>query len=142
MSLASVEQFTGGLLGHIIADSVLSSQFYSGGIIINSDISKIGMCIPSAMNEKNVAVTGEVAETMAESVKEKFSTDFGLSVTGIAHNRGPLNQADIVYVGVADAHGTKSWPQQFMINRADSCERAAVGALFRLRERLIETKIM
>ena len=142
MSLATMEQFTGGLLGHIIADSILSSQFYRGGIIINSDLSKIGFGIPSSVNEINGAVTGEIAEAMAKSVKEQFSADFGLSVTGIAHDRGRLHQSDIVYVGVADAHGTKSWPQQFMINRADSCERAAVAALFRLRERLIENKIM
>ena len=98
--------------------------------------------MPSAANKINGTVTGEIAEAMAKSVKEQFSADFGLSVTGIAHNRGPLYQSDIVYIGIADAHGTKSWQQQFMINRADSCERAAVAALFRLRERLIENKIM
>ena len=38
--------------------------------------------------------------------------------------------------------GTRSWQQQFMLNRADSKERAAVAALFRLRERLIETNMM
>jgi nicotinamide-nucleotide amidase len=131
MSLATAEQFTGGLLGHIITGSPLSSQFYRGGIILNS-----------ALSQKDTVTSGEVAEAMAKSVKEQFSADFGLSITGIANNRGPVNQTDVIYIGIADAAGTGSWSQHFMINRADSYERAAVGALFRLRERLIETKLL
>jgi len=131
MSLATAEQFTGGLLGHIITGSPLSSQFYRGGIIVNS-----------ALSQKVTDVSGEVAEAMAKSVKEQFSVDVGLSITGIGNNRGPVNQTDVCYIGIADALGTGSWPQHFMINRADSCERAAVGALFRLRERLIENKLI
>jgi competence/damage-inducible protein CinA C-terminal domain len=142
MTLATAEHFTGGLLGHIITGSPLSSEFYRGGIIVNSDTSQIGLDIAPALIETKDAVSAEIAEAMAKSVKEQLSADFGLSVTGIANNRGPSNQSDIVYVGIADAFGTRSWPQYFMINRADSCERAAVGALFRLRERLIENKII
>lgn len=142
MTLATAEHFTGGLLGHIITGSPLSSEFYRGGIIVNSDTSQIGLDKAPALIETKDAVSAEVAEAMAKSVKEQLSADFGLSVTGIVNNRGPSNQSDIVYVGIADAFGTRSWPQYFMINRADSCERAAVGALFRLRERLIENKII
>ena len=75
MSLATAEQFTGGLLGHIITGSPLSSQFYRGGIIVNSALSKAAV------------VSGEVAEAMAKSVKEQFSVDVGLSITGIGNNR-------------------------------------------------------
>jgi nicotinamide-nucleotide amidase len=137
LSLATIEQFTGGLLGHIISNNVLSPQFYRGGIIVNSDLSAIPLGIPVTDT-----VTGPLAEAMAKSVKEQFNADFGLSITGIENNRGPGNQSDVVYIGIADAAGTQSWPQHFMINRADSCERAAVGALFRLRERLIENKLI
>jgi nicotinamide-nucleotide amidase len=142
MSLATAEQFTGGLLGHIITGSPLSSQFYRGGIILNSDLSQTGLDIPSALIKTKDTVSAGFAEAMAKSVKKQFSADFGLSITGVANNRGPSNQSDIVYIGVADAAGTGSWPQHFMVNRADSCERAAVGALFRLRERLIERKLL
>jgi nicotinamide-nucleotide amidase len=137
MSLATMEQFTGGLLGHIISSNSLSPDFYRGGIILNSDLSATRLGIPLTD-----AVTGSVAEAMARSIKDQFSADIGLSITGIENSRSPANQSDIVYVGVADAFGTKSWSQHFMINRTDSCERAAVGALFRLRERLIENKLI
>ena len=142
MSLATMEDFTGGLLGHIITDTALNSQFYRGGIVANSNLTEIGLGIPPILIEENSGVSGQMAEAMALSIKEKFSTDFGLSITGVYQNRGPVNQSDIVFIGIADASGTKSWQQQFMLNRADSRERAAVAALFRLRERLIEKNII
>ena len=142
MSLATMEGYSGGCLGHMIADSPLSAQFYRGGNIVNSDLPLIGLGIPAEMIQKDGAVTGEIAVAMAASIKEKFSTDFGLSVTGIFHERGPTNQTDIAYIGIADANGTKSWQQQFMLNRADSRERAAIAGLFRLRERLIEQNLI
>ena len=137
LSLATIEQFTGGLLGHIISNNVLSPQFYRGGIILNSELTATRLGIPVTDT-----ITGSLAKAMAKSVKEQFSSDFGISITGIENNRGPGNQSDIVYIGIADAAGTKNWPQHFMIDRADYCERAAVGALFRLRERLIENKLI
>ena len=142
MSLATMEDFTGGLLGHIITDSDISSQFYRGGIVANSNLTELGLGIPVVLIERNRGTSGEAAEAMALCIKEKFSTDFGFSITGVFQNRELANQSDIVYIGIADAGGTKSWQQQFMMNRADSRERAAIAALFRLRERLIETNIL
>ena len=142
MSLATMEGYTGGLLGHIITDPALSSQFYRGGIIANASMTEIGLGIPAAIIEENRGVSGEAAEAMALSIKEKFSADFGLSITGVYQNRESANRSDIVYIGIADVCGTKSWQQQFMMNRADSKERAAVTALFCLRKRLIERNLL
>jgi len=109
-------------------------------MIANSDLTQIGLGISANIIQKG-AVSGEVAEAMAISIKQKLSTDFGLSITGVYQNHEPANQSDVVYIGVADAYSTKSWQQQFMMNRADSRERAAVAALFCLRKRIIETNI-
>jgi len=137
LTLATIEQFTGGLLGHIISNSTLSLRFYRGGIIVKSDLADIGLGFPVTD-----PVSGPVAEAMAQAIKDRFSADIGLSITGVDCQRALSNQSNVVYVGVADAFGTKSWTQQFMINRSDSVERAAVSALFHLRERLIENKLM
>jgi nicotinamide-nucleotide amidase len=140
LSLATIEQFTGGLLGHIISAHELSPRFYRGGIILNPGLPPKNTGVSESLFAPKDVASAAVAEAMAKSVKEKFNADFGLSITGIENSRGPAQQSDNVYIGIADAAGTISWPQHFMINRADSCERAAVGALFRLRERLIENK--
>ena len=137
LTLATIEQFTGGLLGHIISNSTLSLRFYRGGIIVKSDLADIGLGFPVTD-----PVSGPVAEAMAQAIKDRFSADIGLSITGVDCQRVPSNQSDVVYIGVADSFGTKSLTQQFMINRSDSVERAAVSALFHLRERLVENKLM
>ena len=142
MSLATVEVFTGGLLGHLITDSNLSSQYYRGGLIVNSELIQIGLEIPANVIQGKGMASKEAAEAMAVSIKEQFSVDFGLSITAETKDIKSTNQSDIIYIGIADADGTQSWQQQFMPDRADSRERAAVAALFRLRERLIATKIM
>ena len=72
MSLATMEDFTGGLLGHIITESTLSSQFYRGGIIANSDLTQIGLGIPAVLIEDNGGVSVQVAEAMAVSIKRNF----------------------------------------------------------------------
>ena len=142
MSLATMEDYTGGLLGNMITDSALSSQFYRGGLITGSDMVKIDWGIPAAIIEKKGTASCEVAEAMAAVVKDKFSSDFGLSVTGLSYKNSSGGQFEMVCIGVADAGGTKSWEQQFMWNRNDSFERAAVAALFRLRERLIDMNLL
>jgi len=142
MTLATIEDFTGGLLGHIITNSAISAQFYRGGLITNSDLTKIALEIPADLFQGKDLAGRDIVEAMAVSVKNKFSTDFGLSIGGIYHKNESTAQSDIVYIGIADAHGVKSWQQQFMSNRADSQERAAVAALFRMREKLIELKLI
>jgi nicotinamide-nucleotide amidase len=142
MSLATMEDYTGGLLGNMITDDGLSFRFYRGGLITGSDLVKIGWGVPADVIEKVGSMSCGVAEAMAAAVKEKFSADFGLSITGISHKNSPAGQFDMVCIGVADPGGVKSWEQQFMWNRNDSFERAAVAALFRLRERLMELKLL
>ena len=120
----------------------MSAQFYRGGLIVNSDLTQIGFGPPANIIAEKEGVSREAAEALAASVKEHFFSDFGLSITGISRNNNSTNQSDIAYIGITDVFGTKNWQQQFMPNRADSRERAAVAALFRLRERLIELKIL
>jgi len=76
---------------------------------------------------------------MAVAVRTKFATDIGVSVTGITGTES--KQPGLVFISIADSHGTKTWQQQYQVGRADTRERASIAALFRLRERLIELKL-
>ncbi|MDD5289550.1 MAG: CinA family nicotinamide mononucleotide deamidase-related protein [Dehalococcoidales bacterium] len=140
MSLATMEDFTGGLMGNIITHSPAGSHYYRGGLIIDSALMKTVSGLPDSLLHGTNMVSGEMAEAMAISAREKFSSDFGLSVTSISRKNEQSGQSDILYIGVADAGGVRSWQQQYMSNRVDSRERAAVAALFRMRERLLELK--
>ena len=120
-----------------------SSQYYRGGFILNSTLTDAPLDVSSQAIKECGEVSDTIAEAMAQNVREKFSTDFGLSITGICRvTKQPKQKADILYIGIADANGTRSWQQQFVANRTNSRERAAVAALFRMRERLLELKII
>jgi len=139
LTLATIEDVTGGLLASTITGSAESANYYHAGVIATNDHAKMSWGVPENLIKEQGAVSAPVAEAMATAIREKLSADIGVSVTGIT---GPgSKQPGIVFVGVADRYGKKSWQQQYQPGRADTRERAAVSALFRLRERLIEMKL-
>jgi nicotinamide-nucleotide amidase len=135
-SLATIEDYSGGLLGSSLSNSKFGTGFYRGGMIVKANL------VQGSIKIRPAAVNGEIAEAMAKAIREKLSADIGLSITALQENRGTGGNYDIVYVGVADSTGTKSWQQQFMVNRADSRERAVISGLYHLRERLIESGLL
>jgi nicotinamide-nucleotide amidase len=139
LTLATIEDATGGLLSDAITSASESINYYHGGFITTRDQTKISYGVPEDTIHKYGIISAEVAEAMAVAVRKSLATDIGVSVTGIT---GPESkQPGLVFIGIADSHGTKTWQQQYQIGRADTKERAAISALFRLRERLIELKL-
>jgi nicotinamide-nucleotide amidase len=139
LTLATMEDVTGGLLGVTITGSPDSQRFYHAGIIAPNDRVKISWGVSADLITAHGAVSAPVAEAMALAVRKTMGADIGVGVTGIS---GPESkQPGAVFIGVADAQGVKTWQQQYQAGRADTKERAAVSALFRLRERLIELKL-
>jgi len=139
LTLATIEDVSGGLLASTITGSAESAGYYHAGVIATNDHAKSSWGVPSNLIKENGGISAPVAEAMATGVREKLAADIGVSVTGIT---GPASkQPGVVFVGVADRHGVKTWQQQYQPDRADTRERAAISALFRLRERLIELKL-
>jgi nicotinamide-nucleotide amidase len=142
LTLATIEDSTGGLLANMVSSVPGSSRYYRGGLIACSDEMKATWGIPPRLIKEHGAISAEVAEAMAEIARDKFSTDFALSTTGIIAADNPEGKPPgLTYVGIADARGTKSWQQNFARFRDEAGHRGAIAALFRLRERLIELNI-
>ncbi len=139
LTLATIEDVTGGLLADAITSTSESRNYYHGGLIATNDHAKISWGVPVEIIGKHGAVSTEVAEVMAVAIKNRLATDIGVSVTGITGTES--KQPGLVFIGIADSHGAKTWQQQYQVGRADIRERAAIAALFRLRERLIELKL-
>lgn len=139
LTLATIEDMTGGLLSDAITSTPESQIYYHGGLIATNNHAKISWGVPEETIGKHGAVSAEVAEAMAIAVRNNLATDIGVSVTGIAG--ADSKQPGLVFIGIADRNGTKTWQQQYMVGRADTRERAAIAAFFRLRERLIELKL-
>ena len=138
LTLATIEDGTGGLLASSLTRAANSSCF-RGGLIASSADTKVDWGVPTGIIEQYGAISAEVAEAMAVAARERLSADFGLSTTGIAGVDSPEGKPPgLAFVGIADAQGTRTWQQSYPPSRADARDRGAVAALFRLRERLIE----
>jgi nicotinamide-nucleotide amidase len=87
-----------------------ASSVLEGGVICYSnEVKHRELGISSELLGEFSAVSEPVAAQMAEAVRTKFGTHFGISVTGVA---GPGsddqgNPEGLVYVGLADENGTQ-----------------------------------
>ncbi|MEM9487276.1 MAG: competence/damage-inducible protein A, partial [Cyanobacteria bacterium P01_F01_bin.116] len=108
-TLAVAESCTGGGLGAMITATPGSSAYFMGGIISYDNIVKeklLGVS-PQALAQHG-AVSPVVAEQMATGVRTKLSTDWGLSITGIAGPGGgsKAKPVGLVYIGIASTTET------------------------------------
>jgi len=141
LTVATLEDGTGGLLANIITGNPQSSGYYMGSIVSNGENLTSDCGVPSEIIEKYGAISAETAEAMATTAKERFSAHIGISTTNIIKSKSPTGgQPGLTYIGIADQHGTRSWQQNYPATREDTRNRMAVAALFRLRERLLETE--
>ncbi|HEY91684.1 MAG TPA: CinA family nicotinamide mononucleotide deamidase-related protein [Dehalococcoidia bacterium] len=139
LGLSIMEDGTGGQLANSITESESCSACFRGGLIASTAGIKVACGVPAEIVEQHGAISAEVAEAMAVAARERFSSDIGLSTTGIAEVNNPGGkQPGLAFIGIADHKGTRSWQQNYPPSRIDARSRGAIAALFRLRERLIE----
>ena len=107
-TVSVAESLTAGGLGHAITFTPGASRVFLGGIIAYSNQVKTDILgIDPSLIEEFSVVSEEVANAMADAVKEKFGTTWGIATTGIAGPgdyqgipegtvwvsiRGPINQ--------------------------------------------------
>lgn len=84
-TIASAESCTGGLLSSMLTDVAGSSDYVEGGIVTYSNRLKIQeLGVKEADLNRVGAVSKEVALQMAKGAALKYSTNIGVSTTGIA----------------------------------------------------------
>lgn len=94
--LATAESSTGGLVGHVVTAVPGASRYYEGGAICYSNRAKeLELGVPAAVIERHGAVSAEVAAAMATGAVERFDTDLGLAITGIAGPDGATPQKPV-----------------------------------------------
>jgi nicotinamide-nucleotide amidase len=139
-TLAVAESCTGGLVAQRITEVPGSSSYFKEGVVTYSNEAKVRLLgVPSDLIGEYGAVSAPVAEAMAEGVRERAETDFGLAVTGIA---GPTGGTDdkpvgLVYVALADDAHTEHRKLLLPGDRQLIRWRASQAALDLLRRRLI-----
>lgn len=142
LTLATIEDGTTGIIANLLTTATGSTQYYHGGLVTGSDATKIAFGVPQEVIATYGTVSPEVASIMAAMVRERFSADIGLSTSGVMQEPAARGEPPgLTYVGISDSSGEKTWGHNFARFRDPSGQREAYGALFRLRERLIELKI-
>lgn len=138
-TLAVAESCTGGLVAQRLTDVPGSSKYFIEGVIAYSNDAKTRtLGVKRAVLLEHGAVSAPVAEAMAEGIRKRARTDFGLSVTGIA---GPSGSEDkpvgLVYIALADDAHIEHRKMIIPGDRQLVRWRASQAALDLLRRRLI-----
>ena len=139
-TLATAESCTGGLVGAALTDVSGSSEVYMGGVVSYSNQVKESMVgVPHDVLMENGAVSEPVARAMAEGVMDRFGTDWGLGVTGIAGPSGGTDEKPVglVHWAVAGPDGVFAQHRVFPGDRSIVRQWSVNVVLDLLRRQLI-----
>lgn len=136
--IAVAESCTGGLLGGRLTEVPGSSAWFAGGVIAYDNTVKIReLGVPEDLISAHGAVSEPVARAMAEGVRLRFGTDFGLSVTGIAGPDGGSAEKPVGTVAIALAGpGARARVFRFVGDRQMIRQQSVLAALETVRQSL------
>lgn len=140
--LAVAESCTGGLLAARLTALPGSSSRVAGGVVAYSNEAKAELLgVDAALIERHGAVSGEVAEAMANGALARFGATVAVAVTGIA---GPGGGSDDKPVGTVFWCVKRAGDREALVrsarlpgDRADVRDRAVTVAMHMLRRVLV-----
>jgi len=113
-TISIAESCTGGKIAESITAHSGASNYFKGGIVAYATDSKIDILkVNPQLIKSHSVVSTQVAEAMAENVRQLFTSDYGLATTG---NAGPTkggSEAEIGTVCIAIAAPDGVFSQQF-----------------------------
>ena len=131
-TIATAESCTGGLIAHSLTNISGSSDYFKRGIVSYSNEAKIELLdVSEDLLIKYGAVSIQVAQAMAESVRIKSKVDIGLSTTGIAGPTGDTNEKPVglVYISISTSDETMVQKFEFSGDRLRNKESTCNAAL-------------
>jgi nicotinamide-nucleotide amidase len=140
-TVSVAESCTGGLIAMRLTDVPGSSGYFMEGAVTYSNEAKIRVLgLPRETLEQHGAVSAETAEMMAAGMRNRSSTDFAVSVTGIAGPDGGSDAKPVgtVFIGYADERRTKSIKLIFPGDRELIRWRSSQAALDYLRRQILK----
>lgn len=143
-TLAIAESCTGGLLASAFTDVPGASKVFAGSVVCYTDDSKIQLLdVPECLLKQHGAVSAESAVAMATAAAEKFSTDYGLSITGFAGPGGgtPENPVGTIYIAHHSPSGVWAKKIYHPAERTSVKARAVNEALDWMRRKIYERRI-
>jgi nicotinamide-nucleotide amidase len=145
LSIATAESCTGGLMAARLTERAGSSDYVKGAIVAYSNDVKVAAAgVPAELIERHGAVSGEVAEALADGARARLGADVGIGITGIAGPGGgsPEKPVGLVWLSVAtpgQAGQTARLTRSVNLpgGRADVRDRSTTVALHLVRRALL-----
>jgi nicotinamide-nucleotide amidase len=141
-TLAVAESCTGGFLAHRITNVPGASAVFLAAYVTYSNEAKAAMLgIDSRLIAEDGAVSGKVAQAMAEGAREKAKANFALATTGIGGPGGGTEEKPVgtVFIALAaEGRATKIEKRFFPDDRPTFKELTTQTALEMLRRRLLD----
>jgi len=138
-TLSVAESCTGGLLAQRLTDVPGSSKYFIEGVVAYANDAKTRtLGVEPMLLMEHGAVSAPVAEAMAEGLRKRAGTDYGLSITGIAGPDGGTEEKPVgtVFIALADDVRTEHRKLHLPGDRQLIRCRASQAALDLLRRRL------
>ncbi len=142
-TIATAESCTGGLMAARLTDLAGSSEYMRGGIVAYSNDAKRDLAaVPAELIERHGAVSGEVAEALADGARVSLHADVGVGITGIAGPGGGSEEkpAGLVWLSVSAADGRLTRSVNLPGGRADVRDRTTAVAMHLIRRLLIDLR--
>ncbi len=138
LTVAVIEMCTGGALTNSITDVPDSLTYFKGSTVAYDGAALSASGVPAEVMEKHGVVSQETANAMAETVRQRFSADLGIAVTGVPgpgeFEGKPLG---LVYITVTNGQKTREMEMRLPPRRVTIKRRVPNQALIELR-RLVE----
>lgn len=128
-TLGLAESCTGGLIAKSLTDIPGSSVYFKGGVVLYSNEAKVELLgVDAEKLEKFGAVSAEVADEMAVGARNKFLSDIGISVTGIAGPAVPGSNKPVglVFTAISTSDHTDCAEHHFRGDREAVRQQAAM----------------
>ena len=139
-TLATAESCTGGMLAERLTSVSGSSRSYLGGAVVYSNQLKAELAgVDSQLIARYGAVSRDVAIALAEGIRARCDSTFGLGITGIAGPSGGSDEKPVglVWLAISDDDGTDAIEKRFMGDRNAIRFYASQQGLDMVRRRLL-----
>jgi nicotinamide-nucleotide amidase len=95
--------------------------------------------VPKSMIDKHGAVSREVAQALAEGIRKRCLSSYGVGITGVAGPTGGTEQKPVglVYIALAGDEGTQVVERNFPGDRARIRQFSTLQALDMIRRALL-----
>jgi len=140
-TLSTAESCTGGNIAQLITSIAGSSDYFKGSVVAYSNEIKekfLGVHHDTLMEYG--AVSEQTVIEMAEGIRNRFSTDFAIAVSGIAGPGGGTDEKPVgtTWIAVATPKETIALKFLFGEHRGRNIRKASIAAFNMLRVKLIE----